>query len=58
MFPVVAVLLSVLFEDLDVEWHLVLGMTLVLTGNLAILGVRRAVRWILRPANKAAKPQI
>jgi drug/metabolite transporter (DMT)-like permease len=58
MFPVVAVLLSVLFENLAVEWHLVLGMALVLTGNLAILGMRRTVRWMLRPANKAAKPQI
>ena len=41
MFPVVAVLLSVLFEGLAIEWHLIAGIALVLGGNLAILGVRR-----------------
>lgn len=43
MFPVVAVILSVLFEGLAIEWHIVTGLALVLGGNLAILGVRRVV---------------
>ncbi len=43
MFPVVAVLLSVVFEDLALEPHLVAGMVLVLAGNLAILGLRRLI---------------
>lgn len=45
MFPVVAVVLSVWFEGLAIEWHVVTGVALVLGGNLAILGARRmAVR--------------
>jgi len=43
MFPVVAVVLSVLFEGLAIEWHIVTGLLLVLGGNLAILGLRRVV---------------
>lgn len=43
MFPVVAVILSVLFEGLAIEWHVVAGLALVLGGNLAILGLRRVV---------------
>ncbi len=58
MFPVVAVLLSVLFEGLAVEWHLLLGISLVLAGNLAILGVRRTVTWLLQPKNKASKAPV
>ena len=38
MFPVVAFVLSVLFEDLPIEPHIVFGVGLVLTGNLVILG--------------------
>ncbi len=48
MFPLVAVLLSVLFEGLEVEWHLLLGMIMVLAGNLAILGFRRTLKRILQ----------
>ncbi len=40
MFPVVAFVLSVLFEGLAIEFHIVLGVLLVLLGNLVILGVR------------------
>jgi drug/metabolite transporter (DMT)-like permease len=43
MFPVVAVALSVLFEGLAIEWHVVTGLALVLGGNLAILGLRRVL---------------
>lgn len=38
MFPVVAVVLSTLFEGLALEAHIVGGVVLVLTGNLVILG--------------------
>jgi len=58
MFPIVAVLLSVLFEGLEVEWHLLLGISLVLAGNLAILGVRRTIKWILLPPNRASRRQV
>lgn len=40
MFPVVALVLSVLFEDLAIEMHIVFGVVLVLLGNLVILGFR------------------
>jgi drug/metabolite transporter (DMT)-like permease len=39
MFPVVALILSVLFEGLDIEIHIVAGVLLVLAGNLVILGI-------------------
>ena len=47
MFPVVAFILSVMFEGLAIEMHIVFGVILVLIGNLVILGVgeiRRAFR--------------
>jgi len=47
-FPVVAVLLSVAFEGLAVEWHLVTGIAMVLLGNIFILDLRRAVSWMLK----------
>lgn len=49
MFPVVALVLSVLFEGLEVDLHIVIGVVLVLLGNLVILGVRE-VRLALRQA--------
>lgn len=49
MFPVVALVLSVLFEDLAIEMHIVFGVALVLLGNLVILGFR-ALRGGLRSA--------
>ena len=39
MFPVVAFILSVMFEGLAIETHIVMGVVLVLLGNLVILGV-------------------
>ena len=47
MFPVVAFLLSVLFEGLSVDLHIVVGVALVLLGNLVILGFRE-IRHALR----------
>ena len=41
-FPVIAILLSVMFEDLKVTAGLLIGMMLVLTGNVAILNRNRA----------------
>ncbi len=38
MFPVVAFVLSVLFEDLPMDGHIIAGVILVLFGNLVILG--------------------
>lgn len=40
MFPVVALVLSVLFEGLAIEVHIVAGVVMVLFGNLVILGFR------------------
>lgn len=41
-FPVIAILLSVMFEGLDISMTLVIGVLLVLIGNLAILNRRQA----------------
>ncbi|MBT8088018.1 MAG: EamA family transporter [Gammaproteobacteria bacterium] len=37
MFPVVALLLSVLFEGLRIDWSILLGTALVLSGNVLVL---------------------
>lgn len=42
MFPVVAVILSILFQDLVVRINIVTGIALVLAGNIVILSRRRA----------------
>jgi drug/metabolite transporter (DMT)-like permease len=47
MFPVVALVLSVMFEGLAVEPHIVAGVFMVLFGNLVILGFRE-IRQALR----------
>ena len=36
-FPVIAILISVMFEGLEVTWPLLLGVVMVLVGNLSIL---------------------
>lgn len=41
MIPIVALILSVLFEGLELEPHIVLGVVLALAGNVAILGRAR-----------------
>ena len=38
MFPLVAIVLSLLFEGLDPAPHMWLGMALILAGNVAVLG--------------------
>jgi drug/metabolite transporter (DMT)-like permease len=40
MFPVVALILSALFEDLEVDAPIVVGTLLVLAGNLFVLNAR------------------
>lgn len=37
MFPIVAVLISALFEGLEIDWHIVVGAGIALAGNLLIL---------------------
>ena len=44
MFPVVALILSTLFEGLDVDTSIVVGTMLVLAGNMFVLNTRRADR--------------
>ncbi len=44
MFPVVALLISALYEALDVNLYVVLGVLLVLGGNLIILSDHRRLR--------------
>jgi drug/metabolite transporter (DMT)-like permease len=39
MFPVVALILSILFEDLALDAYMILGIGLVLSGNLLVLAV-------------------
>jgi len=43
MFPVVALVLSLLFEDLSFELNILFGVALVLAGNLVILGLSQTV---------------
>ena len=38
MFPVVAVIMSVLFEGLELSSNIIAGVALVLGGNMVILG--------------------
>ena len=38
MMPIVALILSALFEDLALEAHILVGITLALAGNIVILG--------------------
>jgi drug/metabolite transporter (DMT)-like permease len=57
MFPVVALVLSVLFEGLAIDLHIVVGVALVLLGNLVILGfreVRQAMRSLSRQSRNGA----
>ena len=48
MFPVVALILSVLFEGLEIDATLILGTSFVLAGNLFVLNTRRAPRLFAR----------
>ena len=52
MFPVVAVILSYLFEGMELSFTVFAGMLLVLTGNVLILGIRKKGgelrRWLVR----------
>ena len=38
MFPLIAIVLSLLFEGLSLEPYMWLGMALILAGNVAVLG--------------------
>ena len=58
MFPVVALVLSVMFEGLSVEPHIVTGVIFVLTGNLVILGGRQLFRPILKPLLRGVTPEV
>jgi len=49
MFPVVALILSTLFEGLEVDASIVVGTILVLTGNLFVLNTHRADTKTLKP---------
>jgi len=42
MFPVIAVIISIFFEGLQLTWNVVGGITLVLFGNVLILRTQRA----------------
>jgi drug/metabolite transporter (DMT)-like permease len=55
LFPVVAVVLSMAFEGLTLEWHLLVGIALVLIGNAVILGKDRWPRLRLRASR--AEPE-
>jgi len=37
MVPVVAIMLSVIFEGMKLEVHIIIGMALALSGNIFIL---------------------
>ena len=42
MFPVVALILSILFEGLELDLTIILGTLLVLTGNIFVLETRKS----------------
>ncbi|MAF84172.1 MAG: DMT family transporter [Gammaproteobacteria bacterium] len=44
MIPIVALILSAMFEGLALELHILVGVTLALTGNIAILATARLKR--------------
>ena len=44
MFPVVALIISFIFEDLDLNWNVMGGVALVIAGNVLILRKNRAAR--------------
>jgi len=44
MFPVVALLVSFLFEGLELEWNILAGIILVIVGNVFILGTEKRVK--------------
>ena len=48
MFPVVAVVLSVMFEGVELNAWMVTGIALVLAGNIAVLGFRQKSRALQR----------
>ena len=54
MFPVVAIVLSVLFEGLVIDDHIIVGVTLVLMGNTIILARRGRPVATAAPAAAAA----
>ena len=41
MIPIVALILSAMFENLVLELHILIGVALALTGNIAILASAR-----------------
>lgn len=52
MFPVVALVLSILFEGLQITPHLLAGVGLVMLGNVFVLQGRRAAAATMLPAGK------
>jgi drug/metabolite transporter (DMT)-like permease len=56
MFPVVALFLSVLFEDLELSKTIVTGVTLVLAGNVFILRGRKSAAKIVRSQRNHEQP--
>ena len=44
MFPVVALLVSFLFEGLEPQWNILAGIILVIVGSVFILGTERRVK--------------
>jgi drug/metabolite transporter (DMT)-like permease len=55
MFPVVALILSAMFEDLEIDARVIVGTLLVLAGNVFVLNTRaRRVRRTHAPARDAA----
>ncbi|MEM6701647.1 MAG: EamA family transporter [Acidobacteriota bacterium] len=55
-FPVVALILSALFEGLRIEWTMVAGAALVLTGNVFVLAQRKAAAPPRSPEPSCAEP--
>jgi drug/metabolite transporter (DMT)-like permease len=56
MIPIVALVLSALFEGLELEAHILIGVTLALAGNVAILAKARLARRTTQARIDSAAP--
>ena len=57
MFPVVALVLSILFEGLEIDATTILGTVFVLAGNLFVLNTRRSDKKLPDPGRASRSPR-
>ena len=55
MFPVVALVLSFFFEDLQITGNIVMGVMFVLLGNLFVLRTRQKTQSVLATISRPSR---